>query len=194
MYPAVAASIIVSQLRGASRLPGSAIWGSMATQRKPLELCRRYLLRWHCRYHTRLSGRKYINKYNIYIYNRLRIYIYMLHTCDIYTTQYSVFFNANKSKCICCHPIGVSKRALRTFWYPSFFLGLHPIDCAKTWPHLGHIISHNYGYSDDLCAKKQLVSSGKWIKYYVLFCNVNCLTKTRLVKSYCASFYGAETW
>jgi len=26
------------------------------------------------------------------------------------------------------------------------------------------------------------------------FRNVNCSTKTRLVKSYCTGFYGAETW
>ena len=33
----------------------------------------------------------------------------MLHTCDLYATQKNVIFNANKSKCICCHPIGMSK-------------------------------------------------------------------------------------
>jgi len=72
----------------------------------------------------------------------------MLHTCDLYATQYNVLFNANKSKGICCHPSsypssGVSKLALRTFCYPSFFVGLQPIDFVKTWPHLGHIISHS---------------------------------------------------
>jgi len=57
---------------------------------------------------------------------------------------------------ICCHSIGlcVSKLALRTFCYPSFFVGLQSEDFVETWPHLGHIISHNCDDSDDLCAKR----------------------------------------
>jgi len=115
----------------------------------------------------------------------------MLHTCNLYATQHNVQFNANKSKCICCHPIGVSKLALRTFCYPSFFVGLQPIYFVKTWLHLGHIISHNCDDSDDLCVKKtSLIEQMNKILY--TFRNVNCSTKTSLVKSYCTSFYGAE--
>jgi len=46
------------------------------------------------------------------------------------------------------------KLTMRTFCYLSFFVGLQPIDFVKTWPHLGHIISHNCDDSEDLRAKK----------------------------------------
>jgi len=96
-------------------------------------------------------------------------------------------------RCICCHTIGVSNLALRTFSYPSFSVGLQPIDIVKTWPHFGHIISHNYDDLDDLCAKKtSLIRQVNTI--LCTFRNVYCLTKARLVKSYCTSFYGAEIW
>jgi len=47
-----------------------------------------------------------------------------------------------------------------TLLYPPFFVGLQPIDFVKTWPCLGHIISHNCDDSDDLYVKRQ-VSSDK---------------------------------
>jgi Reverse transcriptase (RNA-dependent DNA polymerase) len=47
----------------------------------------------------------------------------MLHVCDVYAAQYNVLFNAKKSKCICCHPIGVSKCFSRYVCYSSFFIG-----------------------------------------------------------------------
>jgi hypothetical protein len=117
----------------------------------------------------------------------------MLHTCDIYAAEYNVLFNANKSKRIRCHPIGMSKPALRTFCYPSFFIGVQSIDFVKKWPHLGHIISDDCDDYDDLCAKKTSLI-GQVNKILCTFYNVNCLTKTKLVKSYCTSFYGAELW
>ena len=117
----------------------------------------------------------------------------MLHICDTYAAQYNVLFNANKSKCICCHPIGISKVALRTFYYPTFFIGLKPIEFVKKWPHLGHIISHDCDDYEDLCAKKAVLI-GQVNRILCVFRNVNCSTKTRLVKSYCTSFYGAELW
>ena len=117
----------------------------------------------------------------------------MLHACDLYATEYNVLFNANKSKCICCHPIGMSKLALRTFCYPSFYLGVQPIDFVKKWPHLGHIVFHDCDDYDDLCAKKTSLI-GQVNKMLCTFRNINCSTKTKLVKSYCTSFYGAEIW
>jgi len=111
----------------------------------------------------------------------------------MYAAQYNVLFNANKSKCICCHPIGISKFALHTFYYPTFFIGLKPIEFVKKWPHLGHIISHDCDDYEDLCAKKAILI-GQVNRILCVFRNVYCLTKTRLVKSYCTSFYGAEIW
>jgi len=41
---------------------------------------------------------------------------------------------------------------------------------------------------------KKLSLIGQVNKILCTFCNVNCSTKIRLVKSYCTSFYGAEIW
>jgi len=62
----------------------------------------------------------------------------------------------------------VSKLVSRTFCYPSFFVGLQPIYYVKTWPYLGHIVSHNCDDSDELCAKKTSFI-GQVNKIYVLF-------------------------
>jgi len=86
------------------------------------------------------------------------------------------------------------KLALRTC-YPSFFVGLQSIDFDKTGLicYLGHIISHNCDDSDDLYAKKTNLI-GQVNTILCTFRHVNCSTKTRLVKSYCNSFFGAEIW
>jgi len=118
------------------------------------------------------------------------IFLFVCHSI------YNVLFNNNKSKCICYHPTGVSKLALSTFCYPSFSVYRAPAykDFVKTWPHLGHIISHNCDYSfDDLCVKKtNLIWQVNTIS--CTFRNVNCSTKTRLVKFSCTRFYWAEIW
>jgi len=59
--------------------------------------------------------------------------------------------------------------------------------------HLGHIISHDCDDYEDLRAKKAILI-GQVNRILCVFRNVNCSTKTRLVKSYCISFYGAEIW
>ena len=92
----------------------------------------------------------------------------MLHTCVLHATQYSFLFNANKSKCIRCHPIGMFKLALRTFCYPSFIIGLQSIDFSKKLPYLWHIISHDCNDYDDLCAKKtSLIGQVKKYLYFL---------------------------
>ena len=117
----------------------------------------------------------------------------MLCVCDDYAARYNVLFNANKSKCICCHPIGISKCGSRLFCYPPFFIGSHPIEYVDKWPHLGHIISNDCDDKEDLHAKKTSLI-GQINKIICTFRNVNCCTKTKLVKAYCTSFYGAEIW
>jgi Reverse transcriptase (RNA-dependent DNA polymerase) len=117
----------------------------------------------------------------------------MLHVCDIFAAQYNVLFNAIKSKCICCHHIGMTKRLTSSFCYPSFSVGSLPIEFVEKWPHLGHIITHDCNDSEDIFAKRtSLISQVN--KILCTFHNVNCFTKTKLVKAYCTSLYGAEIW
>jgi len=61
------------------------------------------------------------------------------------------------------------------------------------WPHLGHIITRECTDTDDILNKKSsLIRQINKVLYY--FRKVNCQTKTRLVKTYCTSLYGAELW
>ena len=117
----------------------------------------------------------------------------MLHVCDIYAAQYNVLFNANKSKYICCHPVGMTKCFTSSFCYPAFSIGSQPIELVEKWPHLGHIITQDCNDSEDVLAKRTSLIS-QLNKIICSFRNVNCLTKTKLVKAYCTSFYGAELW
>jgi hypothetical protein len=117
----------------------------------------------------------------------------MLNICDAYATQYNVLFNANKSKCLCCHSISTVKNTLRLTCNPAFFIGSNCIEFVDKWPHLGHIITNDCDDSEDITAKKTSLI-GQINKILCIFSNVNSCTKTKLVKSYCTSFYGAEIW
>jgi Reverse transcriptase (RNA-dependent DNA polymerase) len=117
----------------------------------------------------------------------------MLNSCDAYATQYNVLFNAKKSKCIRCQPIGAVKCFSRLTFRPSFYIGSNYIEFVDKWPHLGHIITNDCDDFEDIKAKKCSLI-GQVNKILCTFSNVNCLTKSKLVKSYCTSFYGAEIW
>ena len=117
----------------------------------------------------------------------------MLSICDDYATQFNVLFNANKSICLRCNPIGSVRNNSRLTCYPSFCIGLIGIKFVDKWPHLGHIITSDCDDSEDIAAKKASLI-GQVNKIICSFRNVECCTKTKLVKSYCTSFYGAEIW
>jgi hypothetical protein len=117
----------------------------------------------------------------------------MLQICDAYAAHYSVIFNAQKSKSLCCRPTGIAKQVSYYAHYPSFYIGSQVIEFVDKWPHLGHVISNGCDDMDDILSKKSSLI-GQVNKILCNFRNVNCLTKTRLVKAYCTSFYGAEIW
>jgi hypothetical protein len=87
----------------------------------------------------------------------------------------------------------ISKYSSRRWCYPSFFKGSQHIEFVEKWPHSGHIITIDCDDSEDLNAKKRSLI-GQMNKIICIFRNVNCFTKTKLVKSYCTSFYGAKIW
>jgi len=113
----------------------------------------------------------------------------MLRLCDDYVAQ----FNANKSKCMCCSPAGAAKQVTLADSLPSFSIGSRVIEFVDKWPHLGHIITKECTYTDDILNKKSSLI-GQINKVLYNFRNVNCQTKIRLLKTYCTSFYGAELW
>jgi hypothetical protein len=117
----------------------------------------------------------------------------MLQICDNYAAQYNVLFNAEKSKCLRCHPIGAANQTLLSDPNPSFYIGSQLIEFVDKWPHLGHIISNDCDDMDDMLSKKSSLI-GQVNKVLFNFRTVNCSTKIKLVKAYCTSFYGAEIW
>jgi len=66
----------------------------------------------------------------------------------------------------------------------SFIICGNVIKNVESWPHLGHVITNNG--SDKLIGEVNNVIC--W------FNKLDCYTKTRLLKSYCCSFYGCELW
>jgi hypothetical protein len=119
----------------------------------------------------------------------------MLLICDDYAAQFNVVFcvNASKSKCLRCLPTSTAKHVSQVERFPSFSIGSQPIEFVAKWPHLGHIITNDDVDTDDIITKKSSLI-GQINKVLYNFRHVNCLTKTRLVKAYCTSFYGAELW
>ena len=113
--------------------------------------------------------------------------------CDKYAAHFKVVLNASKSKCLWCHPNGTTKHASQAACLPSFLIGSQPIELVDEWPHLGHIITNDCIDTDDILATKSS-PVGQINKVLYNFPKVNCQTKTRLVKAYCTSFYGAELW
>ena len=118
---------------------------------------------------------------------------HMLQICEDYAVQFNVVFNGSKSKCLICPPTGTSRHLIQTACFPSFSIGTQSIECVAKWPHLGHIITSECIDTDDiLAAKARLIGQINRVLYN--FRKVDCQTKTRLVKAYCTSFYGAELW
>ena len=110
--------------------------------------------------------------------------------CDDYATQFNVVFNASKSKCLRCLPIGTSKRVTPTVSFPTFSIGFNAIEFVAKWPHLSHVITSDGDVTDDILEAK-LRLKGQINKVLYNFRKVNCQTKTRLVKANCTGFYGA---
>jgi len=114
----------------------------------------------------------------------------LLAVCDRYASQFHVIFNANKSKCIICtrNSISVSDTDL-----PTFSVGGSNIEIVKEWPHLGHIISYNLSDSSDIQNRRNSLI-GQINNILCYFGKLDCVTKNRLIKAYCGSFYGCELW
>jgi len=120
---------------------------------------------------------------------------HMLRLCDDYAAQFNVVLrpNASKSKCLCCSPAGAAKQVTPADSLPSFSIGSWVIELVDKWPNLGHFITKECTDSDDILNKKSSLI-GQINKVLYNFREVNCQTKTRLVTTYCTSFYRAQLW
>src|SRR6266536_2543326 len=119
--------------------------------------------------------------------NALRV---MLEICDNYAKDFSVAFNASKSKCLVIRPHGSRTSGLLK---PSFHVGGDTIEIVKKWPHLGHIITDTLSDVDDVNSRRNSLV-GQINNVLCYFGNLDTFTKVNLLKSYCTSFYGCELW
>ena len=99
---------------------------------------------------------------------------HMLQVCDDYAAQYNVLFNATKSKCLCCHPVGTPKHGLNSVPHLPFYIGSQAIEFVDKWPHLGHIISNDCDDAADILTKK-MSFIGQANKVLYNFRNVDCV-------------------
>ena len=96
--------------------------------------------------------------------------------------------------CLICRPSGTSKLCCAYHHIEHVFhIYENNIEIVDKWPHLGHIITDCVDDNEDILSRK-ISLIGQINSILGNFRNVDCLTKTRLVKAYCTSFYGAEIW
>jgi hypothetical protein len=90
----------------------------------------------------------------------------MLKVCDDYATQYSVIFNASKSKCLHCLPPGTSERSPLP---QPFYIGSRAIEFVDKWPHLGHTLTNKNDDAEDILSRRLsfIEQVNKVIRYHV---------------------------
>jgi hypothetical protein len=114
----------------------------------------------------------------------------MLAVCDSYASEFCISFNANKSKCLLIRPRSKSRGDVV---HPRFKVGGKIIDFVDKWPHLGHIITDTLSDDADICSRRNSLV-GQINNVLCYFGKLEAVTKVKLMKSYCSSFYGCEIW
>ena len=116
----------------------------------------------------------------------------MLTICDSYASDYSISFNASKSKCLVVLPN--SRRSLRDYVTNCIFsVGGKPIEYVDSFSHLGHIITSNLSDTADITNRRNTFV-GQVNSVLCFFNNLNSSIKYKLFQSYCMSVYGCELW
>ena len=110
---------------------------------------------------------------------------------DSYASDYSILFNASKSKCIFVH----SCRDIISFFGPKsdFCIGGNLIEYVKQWPHLGHIVTDSLEDAADIASRRNSLC-GQINNLLCYFSKLGHVTKQSLMFSFCNNFYGSELW
>jgi len=116
----------------------------------------------------------------------------MLAICDVYPAEYSMSFNAQKSKCLVT--LSNACRYLRPLLQDNvFYVDSKPIDFVSSFPHLGHVITDTLDDGPDI-TKRLGNFIGQVKDVLCFFGKVSCDVKARLFRAYCTIFYGCELW
>lgn len=116
----------------------------------------------------------------------------MLAICDNYAKDYSISFNAGKSKCLVVLPS--NRRLLSDLVRQcTFYIGDNPIEYVNSFEHLGHIITNQLVDNDDII-KRRNTFIGQVNNVLCFFSKLKSCIIYKLFQSYCMSLYGCELW
>jgi hypothetical protein len=115
----------------------------------------------------------------------------MLHICEEYAVEYSIKFDASKSKCI-----GFNSHR-RSFSCgsacPRFFVDNQQIDFVYCWPHLGNILDKDLCDADCILRRREQMI-GQINSVLCTFGNLNEEILIELLYISCTSLYGYVLW
>lgn len=117
----------------------------------------------------------------------------MLAVCEKYAIEFCVAFNASKSKCIVIKPQHYNKHDANGSFITPFYVDGKPIEFVDRWPHLGHIITSTISDKPDITSRRNCLV-GQINNVMCYFGHLDTVTKVKLLKAYCSSFYGCELW
>lgn len=118
----------------------------------------------------------------------------MLSICDEFAINYSMKFNANKSKCLMFRPNRLTQGGkISTAESPVFEIGGIIIENVDRWTHLGHVINIYLTDDDDILSRRNCLI-GQANNFLCQFSKLDSVIKNRLFKTYCSSMYGCEIW
>ena len=115
----------------------------------------------------------------------------MLGICDDFAQEYAIVFNAKKSKCLWVkHSSAIKVASDRK---PQFVIDGSVIEFVDSWPYLGHIIASSNDDSLDILHRRNSLC-GQINDVLCYFSGLGPVTKLRLLKAYCSSYYGCKLW
>jgi len=116
----------------------------------------------------------------------------LLIICDEYARDYSISFNAVKTKCLVVVPF--RRHALfEELLECVFYIGNKPIESVNSFCHLGHLINSELRDDEDI-TKGRHNFIGQVNKTLSYFRSLDSLVQHKLIQSYCTRFYGCELW
>jgi len=105
----------------------------------------------------------------------------MLAVCDVYAAEYSMSFNAQKSKCLII--LSIACRYFRPLLQDNvFYVDGKPIDFVSSFHHLGHVITDTLDDGPDI-TKRLGNFIGQVNNVLCFFGKVSCDVKARLFRA-----------
>jgi len=105
----------------------------------------------------------------------------LLSICDDFASDYSISFNAAKSKCMVISPY-----TRRNVQYCEFVVQGKPMEFVSSYVHLGHLITYNWittaiFLKDDVTLLARSIMFYAIFKGFVLLLSISCFSLTVLV-------------